>query len=108
MLRGTAKSVCNIYRRVEDWHGEGDPELRGSGGPVFIEQSSSLNAADHAAVEAATMLGIERFDSLNGEMMEAPGGAAGCSAPICVARVGVPRPATGISNPTWLMTSPQC
>jgi choline dehydrogenase-like flavoprotein len=70
------ETVRNIYHRVEDWHGEGDPELRGGGGPVFIERSSSLNPACHAAVEAATVLGIERFDSPNGEMMEAPGGAA--------------------------------
>jgi choline dehydrogenase len=26
------KSVLNIYRRIEDWHGEPDPEYRGAGG----------------------------------------------------------------------------
>jgi choline dehydrogenase len=34
-------SVRNIYLRVEDWHGEGDPRQRGSGGPVFVERSHS-------------------------------------------------------------------
>jgi choline dehydrogenase-like flavoprotein len=70
------ESVRDIYRSVEDWHGEGDPQQRGSGGPVFVERSSSLNPAGHAAVEAAGVLGIERFDNPNGEMMEGSGGTA--------------------------------
>ena len=44
--------VRNLYRRVEDWHGDGDPQQRGSGGPVFVERSSSTHPARHAAVEA--------------------------------------------------------
>jgi choline dehydrogenase-like flavoprotein len=70
------ESVRNIYRRVEDWQGDGDPQQRGSGGPVFVERSSSTNPAGHAAVEAAGVLGIERFDHPNGVMMEGRGGAA--------------------------------
>jgi choline dehydrogenase len=70
------ESVRNIYRGVEDWHGEGDPEHRGNGGPVFIERSDSVNPASHAAVEAAGVLGIGCFDHPNGEMMEGKGGAA--------------------------------
>ena len=70
------ESVRNIYRRVEDWHGEGDSERRGSGGPVVVERSSSHNPAGHAAVEAAGVLGIERFGNPNGEMMEGSGGTA--------------------------------
>jgi len=30
------KSVLDIYRRVEDWHGSPDPIYRGSGGPIFV------------------------------------------------------------------------
>jgi choline dehydrogenase-like flavoprotein len=70
------ESVRSIYRRVEDWHGEGDGQYRGRGGPVFIERSSSTHPAGHAAVEAATVLGVERFDHPNGQMMEGTGGAA--------------------------------
>jgi choline dehydrogenase-like flavoprotein len=70
------ESVLNIYRRIEDWHGEGNPQHRGSGGPVFIERSSSVNPASNAAVEAAGVLGIGHFENPNGKMMEGRGGAA--------------------------------
>jgi choline dehydrogenase len=71
------ESVCNIYRRIEDWHGEGDATLRGSGGPLFIDRSSSTHPACHAGVEAAAhVLGLERFDHPNGAMMESSGGTA--------------------------------
>ena len=70
------ESVGDIYRRVEDWHGEGDRTQRGSGGPVYIEPSDNKHPVGHAAVEAATVLGIKRFDHPNGEMMEGKGGAA--------------------------------
>lgn len=70
------ESVLNIYRRVEDWHGQGDPEHRGRGGAVYIERSSSANPASRAAVEAAEVLGIGRFENPNGKMMEGGGGAA--------------------------------
>src|SRR5258706_2761271 len=33
------ESVLNIYRRIEDWHGEADPKLRGAGGPMFVRPS---------------------------------------------------------------------
>jgi choline dehydrogenase-like flavoprotein len=70
------ESVCDIYHRIEDWHGDGDPRLRGCGGPVHVERSSSTHPAGHAAVEAAGALGIECFDHPNGEMMEGSGGSA--------------------------------
>lgn len=76
------ESVADIYRRVEDWHGQGDPKQRGIGGPVFIESSTSSNPASHAAVEAAEVLGIERFETPNGRMMEGRGGAA--MADVCI------------------------
>jgi choline dehydrogenase len=68
--------VRSIYRRAEGCHSEGDPQYRGSGGPVFIERSGSTHPAGHVAVEAVSVLGVERFDHPNGEMMEARGGAA--------------------------------
>jgi choline dehydrogenase len=68
--------VRDIYRRIEDWHGGGDPRERGSGGPVFIAPSDSAHPLGRAAVDAAAMLGVPRFEHPNGEMMEGTGGAA--------------------------------
>lgn len=69
-------SVLGVYRRIEDWQGQGDPLRRGSGGPVHVAQPAAPQPVAQAMVEAASRLGIPRFDSPNGEMMEGPGGAA--------------------------------
>ncbi len=36
------ESVRNIYRRIEDWHGEGDPTLRGSGGTCLHRTAAAV------------------------------------------------------------------
>src|SRR5438445_1752259 len=36
-------SVLQLYRRIEDWHGEPDPEYRGTGGPVFVQPAPDPN-----------------------------------------------------------------
>jgi choline dehydrogenase len=53
------ESVLNIYRRIEDWHGAPDP-----------------NPIAPAMVEGASSIGIPSFESNNGRMMEADGGAS--------------------------------
>lgn len=70
------RSVLEVYRRIEDWQGKPDLERRGSGGPVHIETARDPQPVATAMVEAAASIGIPVFDSPNGEMMEAPGGAA--------------------------------
>lgn len=70
------KSVLNIYHRIEDWHGPPDPEHRGTGGPVYVEQSPDPNPIAPAMVEGARSIGIPTFESNNGRMMEGEGGAA--------------------------------
>jgi choline dehydrogenase len=70
------QSVAAIYRRIEDWQGDSDPQCRGSGGLVSVEPSSSAHPAATAAIEAARVLGIEPFDNPNGMMMAGKGGAA--------------------------------
>lgn len=69
-------SVLDIYRRIEDWHGVPDPEYRGSGGPIYVQQKSNPHPASSVVIEAASCLGIEPFDHPNGKMMEGKGGAA--------------------------------
>lgn len=69
-------SVLNYYRRIEQWQGTPDAVRRGSDGPVYVEQPTMPQPLAWATLEAASRLGIPRFDSPNGEMMEGPGGVA--------------------------------
>ncbi|NNG23640.1 GMC family oxidoreductase [Telluria aromaticivorans] len=70
------ESVLKIYRRIEDWHGPLDPERRGQGGPVYVAPAHAPQPAATLMLEAARSLGVPTFDSPNGAMMEADGGAA--------------------------------
>lgn len=70
------ESVLGYYRRIEDWQGQTDRVRRGSGGPVHVAQPRSPQPLAEATLEAASLAGIPRFESANGEMMEGPGGAA--------------------------------
>lgn len=69
-------AVLDIYRRIEDWHGQPDPEYRGTGGPVHVEPAPDPNPIAPAAVAAAHQAGIPAFGNQNGQMMESEGGAA--------------------------------
>jgi choline dehydrogenase len=70
------RSVLDIYRRVEDWQGAADPVRRGSGGLVFVQPAPDPNPIAPAMLEGARTVGMATFDSNNGQMMEANGGAA--------------------------------
>jgi choline dehydrogenase len=70
------EAVLNLYRRIEDWHGQPDPEYRGTGGPVFIQPAPDPNPIAPAMVEGARSVGVPSFENQNGRMMEGDGGAA--------------------------------
>jgi len=70
------EAVLNLYRRIEDWHGEPDPEYRGTGGPVFVQPAPDPNPIAPAMVEAARSVGLSSFENQNGRMMEGDGGAS--------------------------------
>ncbi len=70
------RSVLDIYRRIEDWHGVPDPEYRGTGGPVYVEPAPDPNPIAPAMLESARSVGIPTFESNNGRMMEGAGGAS--------------------------------
>ena len=70
------ESVLDIYRRVENWCGPADPTRRGTGGPVEVAPARDPHPTALAVVEGAASIGVRAFDSPNGEMMEAPRGAA--------------------------------
>lgn len=69
-------SILDYYRRIENWQGKADPTRRGTGGPVYVAQPSLPQPLANATVEAADLMGVPKFESANGEMMEASGGAA--------------------------------
>ena len=70
------ESVLGYYRRIENWQGAPDAVRRGTRGPVYVAQPAMPQPLAYATLEAAGQLGIPRFDSMNGEMMEGPGGVA--------------------------------
>jgi choline dehydrogenase len=70
------ESVLNIYRRIEDWHGEPDPKYRGTGGPVFVQPAPDPNPIAPAMLEGAHSVGIPTFENQNGRMMEGAGGSS--------------------------------
>jgi choline dehydrogenase len=70
------ESVLEIYRRIENWQGASDPLRRGTGGPVFVQSAADPQPIALAMLESAEDLGLPRFDSPNGEMMEGRGGVA--------------------------------
>src|SRR6202163_1976807 len=62
------QSVLTIYRSVEDWHGEHDPEYRGTRGPVFVQPAPDPTPIAPALLEAARLVGIPTLSSHNGRM----------------------------------------
>ncbi|WP_338240471.1 GMC family oxidoreductase [Aurantiacibacter hainanensis] len=69
-------AVRDIYRRIENWQGAPDPQYRGTDGPVWVQPAADPSPLAGAMLDAAQELGIPRFDSPNGRMMEGEGGAA--------------------------------
>lgn len=70
------RSVLDIYRRIEDWHGDQNEEYRGSGGPVFVQPAEDPSPIAPAMLDGARSVGIPTFESNNGRMMEGGGGAS--------------------------------
>jgi choline dehydrogenase len=69
-------SVLNLYRRIEDWHGEPDPKYRGTGGPMFVQPLLPTSPMGRAMFEGTLSLGIPTFENRNGCMMEVDGGCS--------------------------------
>jgi choline dehydrogenase len=69
-------SVLNIYRQIEDWQGAPDPDRRGTGGLLFIDSGIGSGPFVPAMFEGTRSVGIPTFDSINGRMMEGPGGCS--------------------------------
>jgi len=74
--RWSYEAVLDIYRRIESWQGTPDERYRGTNGPVWVQPPQNPSPIAGAMLQAAQELGIPRFDSPNGAMMEGEGGAA--------------------------------
>ncbi|BBX62991.1 choline dehydrogenase [Mycobacterium saskatchewanense] len=74
--RWSYDSVLAIYRAIEDWHGDPDPEHRGIGGPVYVAPAAEPSPIAHAGLEAGCSVGIPAFPSQNGSLMESAGGGS--------------------------------
>ncbi|OBA60503.1 oxidoreductase [Mycobacterium sp. 1100029.7] len=70
------KPVLDLYRQIEDWHGTGEPNYRGKGGPVFLQPTPDVHPVATTVVKAARTLGIPTYESPNGRLMEEMRGAA--------------------------------
>ncbi|MCV7425643.1 GMC family oxidoreductase [Mycobacterium montefiorense] len=70
------EAVLDLYKQIEDWHGVGEPDHRGRGGPVFVQPAPGAHPAAAATVKAARTLGIPTYQSPNGRLMEDMRGAA--------------------------------
>jgi choline dehydrogenase len=66
-----------VYRRIEDWHGEPDSQRRGQGGPLFVQPAPDPHSIASAGLEAFARAGISTVADHNGAIMEhGSGGAA--------------------------------
>jgi choline dehydrogenase-like flavoprotein len=68
--------VLDLYRSIEDWHGVGEPNHRGSGGPIFVQPAPGVHPLAVATADAARAVGIPTYQSPNGRLMEEKRGAA--------------------------------
>jgi choline dehydrogenase len=68
------RSVLGIYKGLEDWQGPADPEMRGKGGPIYVNLPEDPNPIAPRMLQAAEEVGIPAFADHNGRMMEGPGG----------------------------------
>ncbi|MGY3439335.1 MULTISPECIES: choline dehydrogenase [unclassified Marinovum] len=65
--------VLPYYRRMENWHASGhggDPERRGTDGPLHVSRGSRSNPLVKAFVEAGRQAGYETTDDYNGAQQE--------------------------------------
>ncbi len=65
--------VLPYFKRLETWHDGGhggDPEWRGTDGPVHVSRGSRRNPLYHAFVKAGAEAGYELTDDYNGQKQE--------------------------------------
>ena len=71
------KAILDLYRnRIEAYNGNPDPDYRGTRGTVHVQSAAEPHPFSVALLEGAESVGLQRFPSPNGRMMENEGGCA--------------------------------
>lgn len=65
--------VLPFFRKSETYHGQGDPEYRGSDGPLQVEDYRTILPLTHRFIEAAQQAGHPFRKDLNGKEQEGVG-----------------------------------
>src|SRR5450755_2575365 len=65
--------VLPFFRKSEDYKQRGDPEVRGHGGPLKVEDYRTILPLTHRFVEAAQQAGYQFSKDLNGRVQEGVG-----------------------------------
>ena len=65
--------VLPLFRKSETYHGDGDPDYRGKGGPLQVEDYRTILPLTHRFIEAAQQAGHPFRKDLNGEEQEGVG-----------------------------------
>ncbi|WP_167131293.1 GMC family oxidoreductase [Paramicrobacterium chengjingii] len=68
--------VLDHYRDIEDWQGTPDNARRGTGGPMKVRPAQDVHPLFTTFLDGAEQIGISRFDSSNGILMESESGSA--------------------------------
>ena len=70
-------AVLDLYRgRIEAYVGQSDPDHRGTGGTVHVQQVPGPSPFALAFLAGAESVGLKRHPNANGRLMEMPGGCA--------------------------------
>jgi choline dehydrogenase len=70
------RSTLGVYRELETWNGIPDPDRRGTTGPMHIRPAHPVHPFFSAMLEGAESVGLDRYDSPNGELAEQGSGCA--------------------------------
>ena len=60
------REVLPIFRDMESYQGDGDPEYRGRGGPLKVSENNEIGPLYDAIIKAAGQIGIEYNKDYNG------------------------------------------
>ncbi|MDF5759346.1 GMC family oxidoreductase N-terminal domain-containing protein [Spongiactinospora sp. TRM90649] len=74
--RWNYRSMLDVYRRLETWHGDPDIERRGTEGPIHVRPAQPTHAFFSAMLDGAETVGLDRYASPNGELAERGSGCA--------------------------------
>ncbi|MER7668220.1 GMC family oxidoreductase N-terminal domain-containing protein [Kitasatospora sp. NPDC096128] len=70
------RSTLAVYRELETWSGAPDTGRRGTAGPMHVRPAGPVHPFFAAMLDGAESMGLDRYDSPNGELAEHGSGCA--------------------------------